>query len=339
MGLRFSDTKWLDIAIKVTGAAVLVAVIFLVYTMITTQARDRANSPAMRAATNLAAAVRKDPDNVAARLRLADALAAAGQLDEAAEQYQAALKIRKDDPQALAGLALLSMNQKEFRTAEGYWRKIITILEESQYAAVDQRLEKAYYYLGSTLMELKEYEDATTFLRQALRIRRDASDTYFMLAIAYKEMDNETKYEENLRYALQFDPLLPEANYEYALLLLKNDQVADAAERLRVSADNAPADRTEPFDELAKLGTAEEHIEAARSSLASKESTTALSEARIAAAIDPESIDAVRIVAQLQEKNGNTEAARVAWERVLALDPEDDEGLAAVARLAKPTAK
>jgi len=337
VALRFSDTKWLDVAIKVTGVLVILAVAFLIYTMITTNARDKANSPAMRAAANLAEAVRQDPNNVSARLRLADALAAAGDLEGANEQYQAALKISKDDPQALAGLALLSMNQGEWRTAEGYWRKIIGLLEETQYAAVDQRLEKAYYYLGSTLMEVKEYEEATQYLREALRIRRDASDTYFLLAVAFKNMDNPTKYEENLRYALQFDPLLPEANYEYALLLLDNNKIADAAERLRVAADNAPKDRTEPVDELAKLGTAEEHLEAARSSLASNETSAALDEARIAAAIDPGSIDAVRIVAQLQEKAANKEAARLAWERVLVLNAEDAEALAAVERLSAAT--
>lgn len=339
MALRFSDTKWLDIAIKVIGVLIVLALGFLAYTMITTQARDKANSPAMRAAANLAEVVRKDPNNVAARLRLADALAAGGDLKGANEQYQAALTIRKDDPQALAGLALLSMNQGEWRTAEGYWRKIISLIEDSQYAGVDQRLEKAYYYLGSTLMEVKEYEEATRYLREALRIRRDASDTYFLLAIAYKNMDNDTKYEENLRYALQFDPLLPEANYEYALLLLDNDKVADAAERLRVAADNAPADRTEPLDELAKLGTAEEHLEAARSSLASNETSAALDEARIASAIDPASIDAVRIVAQLHEKAGNKEPARLAWERVLVLSAEDEEALAAVERLSTAKTK
>lgn len=337
MRLRFSDTKWLDIAIKATAVAIVLAVGFFAYTVIATNARDRANSPAMRAAANLAEAVRKDPNNVAARLRLADALAAAGDYKTANEQYQAALQIRPDDPQALSGIALLSMNQGEWRTAEGYWRKIIEILEQGQYASVDQRLEKAYYYLGSTLMEVKEYEEATTYLRQALRIRRDASDTYFLLAIAYREMDNPTKYEENLRYALQFDPLLPEANYEYALLLLENGQTADAAERLRVSADNAPADRTDPADELAKLGTAEEHLEAANASLASNETSAALSEARIAAAIDPQSIDALRIVARLQEKAGSLDAARVAWERVLTLAPQDPEAQKAVGKLSKTT--
>lgn len=337
--MRFSDTKWLDMAIKITSVATVLAIGFLAYTMIVTSARNRADSPAMRAAANLAEAVRQDPNNVAARLRLADALAAGGDLKSANEQYQAALQIRPDDPQALAGLALLSMNQEEWRTAEGYWRKIIGILQENQYAAVDQRLEKAYYFLGSTLMEVKEYEEATKYLKEALRIRRDASDTYFLLAIAYRAMDSPAKFEENLRNALEFDPLLPEANYEYALLLIENGQVADAAERLRVSLDNAPPDRTEPADELAKLGSATNHVDAARTALASKETTSALDEARIAVAIDPENTDGIRLVAQLQEKVGNVAAGRTAWESLLKFAPEDPEALAAVKRLSEATSK
>lgn len=336
MQVRFAQTRSLDIAIKATVVLIVVALAFLGYTMYVTAQAEKAGTPAARAAANLEKVVRENPNDIAARLRYADALAAAGEYRKALEQYQAALEIRPDDPQALTGLGVLAMNQGEWRTAEGYWRKIIEVLEESQYAAVDQRLEKAYYYLGSTLMELKEYEDAALYLREALRIRRDASDTYFLLAIAYKNMDDPLKFEENLVNALQFDPLLPEANYEYGLLLLEKGDSASAAERFRISADNAPPDRPEPAAELEKFGVAEDRLAAAETALAAGDDAAALTEARIAFALDQDSEPALRMIAKLWEKSGKADEARAAWQKLLEIVPADAEAEDALQRIPAP---
>lgn len=333
MRTRISNIGWLDIAIKVTAVLVVVGILFLIYTVVMTNISDKDKTPAARAAKNLAAAVRQDPDNAEARILFADALAASGDVRGATEQYQAALQLRAEDPRALAGLATLSMRQREWRTAEGYWRQIIEQLETGEYTGVDQRLEKAYFYLGSTLMEVKDYEEAALYLKQALRIRRDASDTYYMLAIAYREMDSPAKYEENILMTLQFDPLLAEANYEYGTILLAKGDKAGAAERFRTALDNAPAGRPEPRDALDAMGTSEEHLENARGFAASKDASAALSEARIAAAIDPTETEATRLVAQLQEQLGNVAMARAAWGLVLTVEPNDADAKAALVRL------
>lgn len=332
MDARILRARWLDWAIKGVGALLLIALGFLIYTVVSTNLSDRASTPTARAVTNLMQAVRDNPNDPNARLLLGDAFAAAGRTREAREQYQAALTLRPDDPQAYAGLAVIAMDQSEWRTAEGYWRKIISLLQEGQYANLDTRLEKAYYHLGSTLMEVHEYEEAAQYLREALRIRRDVSDTYFLLAIAYREMGSDVLYRENIEIALRFDPLLPEANYEMGLILLAEGDTAGAAERFRVSIENAPPGRTEPAQQLAKLGTAEEHL-AKSATLATTSPAAALDEARIAAAVDPRNQDAARAVAKLYEQTGDFEAALEAWERLLALAPEDAEAEAAVARL------
>lgn len=332
MDIRVVRVRWLDWSIKGAVVALLLALALLAYLMISTSIRDRNATPAARAVANLMQVVRDNPDDPAARLRLADALAAAGRLREAVEQYQALLSLRPDDPQALAGLASIAMEQGEWRTAEGYWRTIIGILQEGQYAALDQRLERAHRNLGATLMEVKDYEEAARYLKEALRIRRDVSDTYFLLGIAYREMRSNVKYRENIEFALRFDPLRPDANFELGKILLAEGDTAGAAERFRVAAENAPPERTEPLDELAGLGTVAERL-AKSAALASVDTTAALAEARIAAAIDPQRVDAARAVAALYQRQGQLEPARAAWERVLALSPQDDEARAAIERL------
>lgn len=326
-------SRYLDLAIKITAGLLVAALVFLAYSLISTKLRDRNSSPAARAAQNLVEAVNADPENPVARLRLADALLAAGDQRGATEQYQEVLKLSPDDPGALAGLATIAMDQGEWRTAEGYWRKIIDVLMNSQFANIDQRLEKAYYYLGSTLMEVKEYEDAARYIKEALRLRPGASDSHFLLGVAYREMDSPLKYREEVELALQFDPLLPEANFELGKILLAEGDVAGAAERFRVSADNAPPERPDPANELAKLGTAEERLAKAEKLLAEGKRRDALVEARVAAALEPANIEASRMIAQIHEKLSEPKVALEAWERVLTIAPGDEEAKEAVARL------
>lgn len=333
MQRSLSTSKLLDYAVKSVLVILALAMVFFIYTVIRVNYEERNSTPAARAVKNLEGAVRKDPNNITARLRLADALSAAGRIREAAEQYNTVLTQSEDEPGALAGLAHIAMNEGEWRTAEGYWRRIVETLSSGQYANVDQRLEKAYYYLGSCLMEVKEYEEATTYLKEALRMRKDASDTYFLMAIAYREMGSKDKYKQNLQNALQFDPLLAEANYELGKVLLEEGDTASAAEKFRVSADNAPAERREPHDALAALGTAGEHLAKAQAAVKKGDAETALSEARIAQALDPDDVTSARIVAQMFEKQKMTVQARAAWERVLTLAPGDEEAITASKRL------
>jgi len=326
---------WINWAIRATAGVLVLSLIALAYVMISTALQDRAATPAARAIANLERIVRENPENVNARLRLADAFMASGRFRDAAGQYQEVLSAEEENPHALSGMATIAMEQGEWRTAEGYWRKVIEVLTDGRFDVVDQRLEKAYRHLGATLMEVREYEEAISYLREALRIRRDVADTYFLLGIAYRETDSLVKYRENIEYALRFDPMRPDANYEYGKILLEQGDEAGAAERFRVAVENAPPERTEPAEALAQFGSAEERLERS-SALASTDASAALVEARIAAAVDPESVDAARAVASLYETAGDKPAALAAWQRVLDLAPRDTDAAAAVERLGAP---
>ena len=162
---------------------------------------------------------------------------------------------------------------------------------------------------------------STGYLKRAVLIRRDASDTHYALAVCYRSIDSQSKYREELQNTLLFDPKMPEANYDYGKLLLGDGDKAGAAEHFRVSLDAAPGNEL-PQDALDGLGTFDEHLSAALSLKAGKPKA-ALTEARIAGAIDSRSVPALDLVGELYAKLGNKTKAAIAFRRALLLDPND----------------
>ncbi|MHB8706455.1 MAG: tetratricopeptide repeat protein [Coriobacteriia bacterium] len=332
MKLRLRS-RWLDTALKVVAVLVVAALLYLGYTVWNAQRQTEQGKLTTRAIDSLVEQVQKTPKDPGARILLAQALAAAGRMNEAVEQYQNALKLDENNVTALQGLGLIAMNRKEWTTAEGYWRRILDELLSGQYSGVDERVEQADYYLGLTLIELHEYEDAVRYLKEAIRIKRDASDTHYALAIAYRELDSVDNQRKELETALAFDPMMPEANYEMALLKVADGDEASAAELFRRAVDNAPG-RPEPVAELEKLGPFADRLAAAKSLLAT-DKEKALLEARVAIAIEPTDLEAARIVARLLDEIGEPKDATAAWERVIKIAPSDPEASDALARLSE----
>lgn len=330
-----SDIRWIDVAIKAVFVLLVLAGVYLAYTMISFRLEQRSMQPASQAVENLIAAVEEEPQNLGLRLTLAEALAADGRLNESIEQFNAALEIAPDNPNALSGLALIAMYQEDWETAEEYWRVAIEELSGGEYSLLDQRLERALYQLGVTLIERGEYEEAVQYLSEAMRMRRTSADTHYMLAYAYRELGSETNHRRYLENALSFDPRMPEAHYDMGLVLLAEGDIAGAAEHFRESATYAPQSRREPWEQLEEIereADAEERYERALD-LRTTDPDEALVEARIARALDHENEEIARLVAELFEETGDTEAALEAWRRVLELAPNDETAAAQVERL------
>jgi tetratricopeptide (TPR) repeat protein len=299
---------WIDYAIWAVAALTIGLFAYLGYAYWQQQVYQRQTSPAARAVANLEGIVKKMPADPGARVRLAQAYLAADRVDDAVQQYQDALKLQKDYPDALMGLGLIAMDQKDWRTAEGYWKRIIDKLENGEYSAKDDRLEAGYYYMGTVFIEEHNYDDAISYLKQALRIRPDASDTHYTLSVAYKNAGSPKKQLEELKIALMFDSKMPEANYDMGQLLLKQGDVASAAEHFRASADKAPKNIDKPQKALDALGEPADHVKKAES-LARTNVASATAEARIAVALDPEDPSSLRILAQLYEKQQRKQQA------------------------------
>lgn len=331
MAANRSRDRMLTWAIRIVGLLVIGALAFLSYSIYQGQRQAKAASVSERAIANLKQAVKENPDNPSVYILLGDAYRDTGKPADAIKQYQKALELEADHPVALSGLALVAMQQEEWRTAEGYWQKAIEVLRKNQFAAQDLRLEKAYYYYGTVLIKVGEYEDAVANLKEALRIRRSDADTHYALSVAYRELDSVNNQRTSLEAALLFVPSMPEANYDLAMLYLADGDKASAAELLRRSVDAKP-DRKEPLEELRKLGPFKDRM-AAATSLAKTDPAGALVEARIAAALEPEDVDTARLVARLLQRLESPDDERAAWERVLNLVPDDPEATQALEAL------
>jgi tetratricopeptide (TPR) repeat protein len=322
----------LDAAIIVVVVAVLAVGGYLGYRLWANANELKTASPAAREIEALKAQLKKKPNNIDVRMRLAQALSVSGRDAEAVEQYQAVLKVNKEFVPAMSGIGFELMKQKDWKGGEGYFRKVIALTEgKTSSNSPNSPLEIAYYYTGIALMEQKSYSDAAGFLRRALALKRDSSDTAYALAFCYKQLDIMDGYSSMLQYALQFDPKMPEANYDYGLLLLSQGDKAGAAEHFRTSSEMAPY-KAEPKTELQKLGPASARLAAAKK-LASTDASAALGEARIAAALEPDSVEALLLTASLYEKKKDKTKAAEVYQKVLLLDPTNAEATAGSKRV------
>ncbi len=169
-------------------------------------------------------------------MRLAQALSVAGRSEDAVEQYQAVLKLNKEWVPALSGIGFELMKQKDWKGGEEYFKRVIALTEgKTPQMSGGSSGEIANYYVGIARMEQRDYSGAAGYLKQALRMRRDASDTSYALSVCYRKLDIIDGQKEMLEYTLQFDPNMPEANYDYGLLLLAEGKTAEAAEHFRNS--------------------------------------------------------------------------------------------------------
>ena len=322
----------LNAAIVLVCVAILIVGAYLGYSVWRNNQSLILGSPANREIDAFTQKLKQNPNDLETRMRLAQALSVAGRGGEAVSQYQQVLKISKDWVPALSGLGFELMKRKDWKGGERYFKRVIELTQDTAPTmSGPSSLETAYYYTGIARMEQKDYAGAAGYLKRALQMRRDSADTAYALALCYKKLGIDEGYRETLVYTLQFDPKMPEANYDYGMLLLSDGDVAGAAEHFRTSTTAAPY-KQEPRDQLAKLGSAQARL-ATADKLASTDASSALSEARIAAALDPQSVEAFVLVGKLWEQLKDPTKATAAFEKALLIDPGNATATAGLKRV------
>lgn len=329
--LDFKRVRPLDVAIAAIAVVVVVLGAWLGYSVWASRQAVKASAPVTRAIIELEANVRKAPNDFNARMRLAQAYAVAGRDRDAQEQYEAILAVNDQFVPAISGIGFLALTQQDWEQGEKYYRRIIELIKNDLPTGGEDTLETAYFYLGTALYEQGNYEEAAANFKEALILKRDAADVHYALAVAYRAMGSDKAFRKSLENALLFDPKLPEANFDLGEILLAEGDVAQAAEKFRISADAAP-NVDKPRLALEELGSFDERFSKAKE-LMSTDPKAALVEARVAAALEPQNAQAQLLAGQGFEESGDRVRAEEMYRRVLLLDPQNAEATQGLERV------
>jgi len=335
------DSTRFDVAIKAVIAVLAVSIVALGAYFGWTVYRDRRiaedATPALRIIRVLKQEVRQKPNDAMLRVRLGEALAAADRTDEAIKQLNAALKIEPKHTGALMDLGQLAMANKRYGTAENYFTQVVDITEGSELEGSNDRREVALYQLGLIALNQKGYEDAVGFFKAALRIRKDASDTYYYLALALDGAGDTDGALQQLQIATAFDPNFGQAQYYLGQMYLRQKDELKAAEHLGL-ASKADPDAKEPKEALAQFGDPKELTNQA-TQLLKTDPRRAVRPAALAHYIQPADFDAAVLYARVLEASGDAKGALVAYQAAADIEAGDKTVDAAIKRLSSAQKK
>ena len=296
------------------------------------------STPAMRVIESLKQQVGQRPRDAALRVRLGEAMATAGVIGEANGQFKEALQIDPKHTGAWLDLGILAMQEGHSDEAVGYFKKVVELTEGTDMEIINERREQALFYLGQVAVEQRRYDDALRYLKGALLIRRDASDTYLLLAQAYEGTGATQKAIDSYGIALTFDPNYAMAHYQLGMLLKKKGDLVNAAKNLRAAITAQPA-ADPPVEALAAFGTAASYVTAAQKDIAAKDYKAARKNVESALAVTPDDLPAALLYGSILEKLGDKKSALTAYQQVLQNHPKDKTATAAVARLSAKSGK
>jgi tetratricopeptide (TPR) repeat protein len=330
MGKTRFDTI-LTVAVAVLLAAVLGFGGYFGYTVYRDKIAAEDATPALRLIKVLKAQAAQSPNDAVVRVRLGEALAAAGRPQEAIEQLNAALKIDPKHTGAYLDLGQLAAGQNRPVEAERYFKKVIELTDGSTYEAVNQRREQAFYNLGMLALNQKKYEDAVANYKAALRIRNDASDTYYYLSRALYKTGEVDGAIQSVESALAFDPNFGPAHYFLGeLYMSKGDKVNASFEYHRAATIDPSA--AEPKKAIQQFGDPEQLLAKARS----EEDTnleSALETVLIVRNLVPESAKAAILHGEILVKRKSFPDALDVYRQAAKLDPTNKDVQAIVKSL------
>ena len=288
----------------------------------------RLASPAFQVIDALQKQVKAKPDDATLHSRLAEALGAASLFDEAKTELAVAIKIDPKYVGAFENLATIELLQKQYKSSAVHWQKVLDLTGSSDMQEVNQRREVAYFHLGEIALLQKDYVGAVGYFNAAIRIRKDASDTYLRLGQAYAGLGQNDAAMEQIGIALTFDPRFPEAHFERGKIYLAKGDKADAAWDFRAALDGAPGNQ-EAQTAIDALGTFGSWYDTANSAT---DLQTALQAVQVARAIRPDSYEAAMLNGTILEKQGDEAGAVDAFAVALKVRPGDKAATAALTR-------
>jgi tetratricopeptide (TPR) repeat protein len=324
--------RWLNLTLIALLVAVLASAGFFAYSVYQDRIAEDAASATGRIAAALGGQVRKNPNDAVLRVRYAEALGAMAKYQQAIDQLNAALKIDPKHTGAYLDLGMVAQLTKNTPAAIGYYEKVLDLTSGQEYTGVNPSREQAYFNLGTMALDEKRYADAAGYLKAALRIRSDASDSYYALAKAYQGLGDADAAIQQLEIALQFDPGYAEAHYFLGQLYQQKKDDVNASYQYAQAVKLAPGADT-PQQALDAYGSAAEWIAKAKTALGQGEPEAALNDILIARNLDTTSVEAAKLHGQILIERGSLKDALDVYRQAAKLSPKDAEILRQIATL------
>ncbi|TLM78060.1 MAG: tetratricopeptide repeat protein [Actinobacteria bacterium] len=203
-------------AVMASVVLTLVGVTFVVWSV--TSGPRRTDAPANQVEwkiVELREVVAKNPKSARAHANLGVALLVNEQEDEARKEFNAALKIKKDDAVAITGLAEIDWRHGNHDKAI----KSLTALSVRQPKNPDVWLQ-----LGVWLQAEEQWQKAADAYEEVLKINAFDSSTLYRLGVCFEKLGKRelaiAKYQQSIRYV---------PDYEYSCAALERLGVKPAA--------------------------------------------------------------------------------------------------------------
>jgi tetratricopeptide (TPR) repeat protein len=324
--------RWLNMAVWGLIVLLVAGVGYFGYAIYQNNIKEDQSSATGRIAAALGDQVRRSPNDPVLRVRYGEALGAMGKFQQAIDQFNAALKIDPKHLGATLDLGMVAQLTKNYSAAETYYLKVISLTDGQDYSNVNPSREQAYFNLGTIMLEQKRWADAAGYLKAALRIRSDASDTYYNLAKAYQGLGDPDAAIQQLETGLQFDPGYAEAHYFLGTLYqAKNDDVNASYQYAQAVKDAPGADL--PKQALDAYGSASDWIAKARTALGEGDIASALNDVLVARNLDSSSFEAAKLHGEILVERGSLKDALDVYKQAAGLNPKDQDVQAQITKL------
>lgn len=264
---------------------------------------DPGPSMAQRSVTSAEEAVRKEPNNVGARMALATSYVAAQRYQDAVTQYSEVLKAAPDHHGALLGRGNAYLLLADDASATKDFQRLVDVAKSGEQAIADPQLEEAYYRLGDIALREGRADEAITELNAALAIDRTDADAMNLLGSAFVKAGRPKDAVPVLLRAVSFVPV--GWCDPYQTLAAAYTALSDA-------------DGTAYANGMVAFCSGD--LETAQKALAPLTGGTM-------------AIEALLGLGQIAEQQGDVAAATDAYTRILAKDPQNSNAIFGMQRL------
>jgi len=170
-----------------------------------------------------------EPDNVEAKVILGDAYLAKNDLQNAEENYLAALDGKLDNAGALFGLAQISRLKGERREASIYLNRVGTL-------AADSTSTEFLYKFALEAMRVGMFDQAKSALERSVELRPKEPSYLLALGIAWLRKGDLFEAEKLFRRLLELQPNNAQAQLHLGYVLLNQKKYVEARSWLEKSA-------------------------------------------------------------------------------------------------------